>query len=101
VGLTAFIPSSGVLTSVTPSAGSCSTTGTMACNLGGLGNGASATVVFNVLQANAGSTTMTAQVNASETDPVPSNNHATQQLTSPAAPITSRRRYQQSPRRRS
>jgi hypothetical protein len=77
VNLTAFIPSSGVLTSVTPLAGSCSTTGIIVCDLGGLSNGSSANVVFNILQASAGSATMTVQVNASETDPVPSNNQAT------------------------
>jgi hypothetical protein len=77
VDLRAFVPSSGVLTSATPSAGSCSTTGTVACNLGGLANGASTTVVFNVLQTSAGSNAMTVQVSASETDPVTSNNQAT------------------------
>jgi uncharacterized repeat protein (TIGR01451 family) len=77
VDLTAFVPSSGVLTSATPSAGSCSTTGTVVCNLGGLANGASTTVVFNVLQTSTGSNAMTVQASASETDPVTSNNRAT------------------------
>jgi len=77
VGLTAFIPSTSILASVMPSTGSCSTTGTVLCNLGGLSNGASATVVFNILQTSAGSAAMSVQVNASETDPVSANNQAT------------------------
>jgi hypothetical protein len=76
VALTASLPSTGVLTSVTSSAGSCSTTGGVTCDLGGLGNGASATVVFSVLQTSAGSAVMTVQVSASENDPVLSNNQA-------------------------
>jgi len=80
VALTAIIPTTGVLSSVTPSAGTCSTTGVVVCNLGGLGNGASATVVFNVLQTSAGSIVMTVRVSASENDPVLSNNQATSTL---------------------
>ena len=81
VALAAFVPSSGVLKSVTPSSGTCSTAGTALCNLGGLSNGASATVVFEVLQMTAGSATMTAQVSATETDSVSTNNQATSNIT--------------------
>ncbi|RSL17884.1 uncharacterized protein DUF11 [Edaphobacter aggregans] len=77
VGLTAFLPSTGSLTSATPSSGSCSTAGVILCDLGSLANGASASVVFSVLQTSAGSAAMTVQVTASETDPVGSNNQAT------------------------
>ena len=81
VALAGFVPSSGVLTSVTPSTGSCSTAGTTLCSLGGLSNGASATVVFKVQQMTAGTATMTAQVSATETDPISTNNQATSTLT--------------------
>ena len=77
VELTAFLPSTGTLTSATPSSGSCSTAGSVLCNLGSLADGASTTVTFNVLQTSAGSATLTVQASASETDPVPSNNQAT------------------------
>jgi trimeric autotransporter adhesin len=77
IALTAWAPSSGVVSSVTPSTGTCSTTGSIICDLGGLANGASATVIFNVLQPIVGSATMTVQASASETDPIPSNNQAT------------------------
>lgn len=78
VGLTAQL-SSGVLTSIIPSQGACSNAEPVACDLGGLTAGASATVTFNVLQTSAGSAAVTVHVNASETDPVPSNNQATSQ----------------------
>ena len=80
VGLDALTPSSGVLTSVTSSTGSCSSTPTV-CDLGTLANGASATVTFNVLQTTAGSSAMTVQISGSETDPVGANNQATASAT--------------------
>jgi trimeric autotransporter adhesin len=82
VALTGLVPSTGVLSSVTASGGNCSGSSTVVCDLGGLSSGASATVVFNILQVSAGSSTMTVQVNASENDPVPANNQATATLTS-------------------
>jgi len=81
VALTALIPASGVLSSVSTPAGSCSTTGTILCDLGSLANGASATVVFQVLEVTAGSSAMTVQVSASENDPAPANNLATSTVT--------------------
>jgi hypothetical protein len=78
VALTAQIPSSAVLVSATPSAGSCSTSnGALACDLGGIANGSSVTVAFVVEQLAPGSATMSAQVSGSETDPNLANNQAT------------------------
>jgi uncharacterized repeat protein (TIGR01451 family) len=77
VSLTAAIPATGVLQSVTPSTGVCSTSNGDSCNLGGLANGGSATVAFKVLQTASGSAALTAQVSASETDPTASNNQTT------------------------
>ena len=76
VALTASIPATGVLQSVTPFAGVCSTSNGISCDLGGLANGASVTVAFAVLQSASGSATLTAQISASETDPTASNNQA-------------------------
>jgi len=81
VALMATIPSTGVLTSTTTSVGTCSGTTTVLCDLSSLVNGASATVTFTVQQASAGTAMMNAQVNASENDPLPSNNMATSNLT--------------------
>jgi len=81
VSLNAFPPSTGVVTSATPSAGSCSITTEVSCNLGGLANGASATVSFTVLEEAIGpAVAMTVQVSASEDDPVTSNNQAVSTL---------------------
>lgn len=77
VALSALLPSSGVLVSATPSAGTCSSGATTVCNLGGIANGASANVVITVLQTTAGQGTLTAQVTGSENDPSLSNNQAT------------------------
>ena len=80
VELVASVPSSGALQSANPSAGVCSMTGLVLCNLGGLANGAKVTAVFKVLQTTAGNATMTVQVSASENDPVASNNQAVSTL---------------------
>jgi hypothetical protein len=77
VALTAQIPSSGVLVSVTPSAGSCAISNGVACDLGAIANGASVTVTFIVNQLTPGSATITAQASGSETDPNLANNQAT------------------------
>ena len=81
VALVATMPATGTLASTTLSAGTCSGTTTVLCNLGSLGNGASATVTFIVQQASAGAAAMTVQVNASENDPLLSNNMASSDLT--------------------
>jgi hypothetical protein len=86
VVLTALIPATGVLSSVSAPSGSCSTTGTVICNLGGLRNGASATVVFKVLEVSAGDSAMAVQVTASENDPATANNQATSIVTTTGSP---------------
>jgi len=86
VALTALIPATGVLSSVSAPSGSCSTTGTVICNLGGLSNGASATVVFQVIEVSAGDSAMTVQVSASENDPAPANNQATSTVAATGSP---------------
>src|SRR5579862_211519 len=81
VALTALVPSTGVLISAASSAGPCTTSAAVACNLGSLANGASVTVTFVVEQLSAGNPVFTVQVNASETDPNLNNNQATSTLT--------------------
>ena len=76
IALTALPPSTGVLVSAMPSAGTCSTGSFISCDLGGLANGASATVVFLVNQTSAGTATMTVQVSGSENDSNLANNTA-------------------------
>jgi len=54
----------------------CSTSGALSCDLGGLSNGGSATVTFVVQQISAGTATMNVEVSGSENDPTTSNNAA-------------------------
>jgi hypothetical protein len=77
IALTAALPSTGVLVSANPSTGSCSSSNGVSCDLGGLANGASATVTLVVQQLTAGTSTLTVQVSGSENDPTSSNNQAT------------------------
>jgi hypothetical protein len=79
--LTAALPASGSLVSVTSSAGSCSTSNGVNCDLGGLASGASATATFVITQATAGSSTLTVQVSGSENDPNNANNQASSTVT--------------------
>jgi trimeric autotransporter adhesin len=81
VALTVQLPSSGVLVSVTPSSGACSTSNGVTCDLGGIANGSSATVTFVVKQTTAGSSAMTLEVTGAETDPNTANNQATSTVT--------------------
>jgi hypothetical protein len=74
IALTAMLPSTGVLVSATPSVGTCAVGSVVSCDLGGLANGASATVAFVVTQQSAGTATMTVQVSGSENDPNLANN---------------------------
>ncbi len=76
VALTATLPASAVLVSLTPSAGTCWSGGGISCNLGGIASGASATVSIVAEQLTAGSATLNAQVSGSETDPNAANNSA-------------------------
>jgi len=81
VSLIAALPSSGDLVSVTPSTGSCITGASVLCDLGGLAGGGSANITFTVLPVSAGTVLLSAQVSASETDNVPSNNAASASVT--------------------
>jgi uncharacterized repeat protein (TIGR01451 family) len=76
VTFTALLPATGTLVSATPSAGACSSGATLTCDLGKLGNGASATVTILVNQLTAGSSTLTAKISASQNDPNLANNQA-------------------------
>jgi sugar lactone lactonase YvrE len=81
IALLVSVPATGVLSSITASAGTCSTSNGLSCNLGGLASGATATVSIVVQQTTPGSSTLTAQVNGSETDPDLTNNQATSTVT--------------------
>jgi hypothetical protein len=81
VALTAMLPSTGVLVSVTPSSGTCSTGSVISCDLGGIGNGNTSAVTLVVEQTSAGTANMTVQVSGSETDPNTANNQATAAVT--------------------
>ncbi len=76
VSLALSPPSTGVLVSATPAAGTCSPAAPAACNLGTLPSGSSASIRFAGKQLAAGNAVFTAQVNGSETDPNASNNLA-------------------------
>ncbi len=77
IALTAQLPATGVVLSATPTAGSCSiSTSGVACNLGSLANLEAAKVTIVVMQTASGSFNASAQVSASETDPLLSNNQS-------------------------
>lgn len=75
------LPASVSFVSSTPTQGSCSGTTTVTCNLGGIANGANATVTLVVSPGTAGTLTNTATVSATETDPNATNNSATASTT--------------------
>ena len=75
--LTALIPSSAILVSVTSSSGTCSATSGVSCDLGGIASGSSATITFVVQQTAAGPAIMSVQASGSENDPNAANNQAT------------------------
>lgn len=81
VSLVAEVPSSAVLVSAGPSTGYCNTGTPVVCNLGGLASGATSNIVFTVLPISAGTASLSAQVSASETDPVSTNNNASSSVT--------------------
>jgi uncharacterized repeat protein (TIGR01451 family) len=74
VELTDTLPGAVTLVSATPSAGSCTGTSIIVCDLGSLANGASATVTIVVGTTAIGTLTNTASVTLAETDTDPSNN---------------------------
>lgn len=82
VVVTDVLPAGVTLVSATPSQGAaCTGTTTVSCALGGLATGAQATVAVTVSAATPGVIVNTASVAASEPDPNPSNNTATEPTT--------------------
>ena len=72
--ITLLPPSTGVVSSVSSTAGACTQTSVPACNLGSLASVASATVTMAVNQLSPGASTATAQVTATQADPYLTNN---------------------------
>lgn len=70
-----------IINSVTASQGACTTATTFSCDLGGLTNGASATITVNATPTNSGTLAATVNVNSSSYDPKASNNQATASTT--------------------
>jgi uncharacterized repeat protein (TIGR01451 family) len=82
VTLTDTLPAGVTFVSSTPSAGTCSGTTTITCNLGSINNGASVTVTIVVTApATTGSLSNTASVTSAVTDSNAANNSATQGTT--------------------
>ena len=80
VQLTDSLPSNVQFVSATATAGSCTQSGgSVACSLGTLGNGASATVTIIVTPKKAGTLTNTAQVSSSTSEANPANNTDSEQ----------------------
>ncbi|MDH3308124.1 MAG: Ig-like domain-containing protein, partial [Acidimicrobiia bacterium] len=76
--VTDVLPAGFVVSSATPSQGTCSTGATVSCNLGGLAVGATATVdIFGTVAAGSGQITNTASVDGANLDILPNNNLAT------------------------
>ncbi len=67
-------PSLGVVTSVSTTAGTCSSGSPSVCSLGTLANNATAVVTVNVLETDAGTSTIDATVSGANADPLPINN---------------------------
>jgi len=70
-----------IVNSITTTQGTCTTGTTFSCDLGGLANGASATVTVNATPTNAGMLAANASVSSSSYDPTLSNNQATASTT--------------------
>ncbi len=81
VTVTDALPASVAFVSSTPSQGSCSGTSTVTCALGGIANGANATVTIVVTPGTAGTLNNTATVSATETDSNAANNTVTTSTT--------------------
>jgi len=86
VVLTDTLPSGVTFVSVTTTAGTCTGSSTLTCNVASLGGGASFTVTVTVNAASTGTVTDTASVSGNETDPVPANNSASQPTTIVSGP---------------
>lgn len=70
------LPASVTFVSATPTQGTCAGTSAIACNLGALAAGGSASVTIVVKPTAAGNLVNTASVSAGENDPSPANNQA-------------------------
>jgi uncharacterized repeat protein (TIGR01451 family) len=82
VTVTDVLPATVTAGTVTPSQGSCATSGqVVTCNLGLLGSGATATVTLEVTANQAGQITDNASVSGNEPDPDDTNNTATETTT--------------------
>ncbi|QOJ14679.1 MAG: DUF11 domain-containing protein [Planctomycetia bacterium] len=85
VELTDTLPTGAVLVSVSASQGSCSGTGTVACALGTIASGSSATVTIVIAPSQVGTAVLTASVQGAERDPNTGNNSTTISTTVQAA----------------
>jgi uncharacterized repeat protein (TIGR01451 family) len=81
VVVTDALPANVMFGSAVPSQGSCAGTTTVTCDLGGIANGANATVSISITPVAPGTITNTASVSATESDPNPANNSASQSTT--------------------
>jgi uncharacterized repeat protein (TIGR01451 family) len=89
VMLTDSVPSGATFVSAAAGQGTCTGTPTVACSLGTLGSGGSATMTIKIRPATAGTLTNLATVTSNETDPNPGNNTATATTTvNPSADLS-------------
>ncbi|HEV8266691.1 MAG TPA: choice-of-anchor D domain-containing protein, partial [Thermoanaerobaculia bacterium] len=88
VTVTDTLPATVAVVSVATSQGSCGGTTTVACGLGSLKSGASATMTIAVTASQAGVLVNTARVAANEEDPNPADNTATDTAQAAALAIT-------------
>ena len=75
------LPAGVAFVSSSTTVGSCSVTATVICDLGTMGNGATATVTIVVTTGSAGPLSNTATVSSSTDDPTPANNSSTEGTT--------------------
>jgi uncharacterized repeat protein (TIGR01451 family) len=88
VVVTGILPSTGTLVSATSTMGSCSSPAAVVCDIGGLANGAKATITIVIQQLTSGAGTLSVSVSGSENDPVPTNNQANATATITGAAVS-------------
>ncbi|MEP6476039.1 MAG: hypothetical protein ABJC60_02090 [Actinomycetota bacterium] len=88
VVVTDTLPANVIFGSAVASQGSCAGTTTVTCNLGSIANGSSAGITITITPVAPATITNTASVTASESDPYPANNSASQSTTVGAQPKT-------------
>ncbi|MDP9327716.1 MAG: hypothetical protein M3P10_05890 [Actinomycetota bacterium] len=81
VVVTDTLPANVMFGSAIPSQGSCGGTTTVSCDLGSIANGGNATVAISITPIAPGTISNTASVSATESDPNPANNSASQSTT--------------------